>query len=326
MSFKRLLSSSGGRQNRLFLAITIIVVIIVIIVAPNTATAIALVLAIVALAIAICHSKDGKRGGADRETMVSGPTCRLSQTGFDTELLGCSAGPKGSKSFCPNAAPPGGAPLESAPGLGPTSEEPSEGKKEGFLGNGGYLPGPRAPYAVAAPEITANGVDENGWEGGDIVLHSPRGYPGGFESMEDFSTDSTGGPTFYGPVVDSADNSSFADMGSDTEMSSIDPGADDAWALGHRDRLEEDYDVEPDGNPFDLARTAAPLAAGPCVDDEANNDELDGDEGMSLQGLSRNDATRVEAGIFNRRRDMDKYFREELQESENKYWYGAHEV
>lgn len=313
MSLRDILRGSVGclePKKRLFIAITVVVMIIAIILSPNTATAVALVLAIAAFALIAVHCWSNK-GEDAKETLVSGPTGRLAQTGFDSELLPAAPGGpcKSSGSFCPN------------------------GKKEGFLGVGGPLPGPHAPYPVATPVVEATGTEPDAnWVGnglrddstGAAVLNSPRGYPGGFEDMEDFSTDSTGGPQFYGPAIDSTNNT--FDVDSDVAMSSVDPGADDAWALGHTDRLEGDYDTAPEGNPFDLARTAAPLAAGPCVDDEANDDELDGDEGMTLQGLSRNDPTRVEAGIFNRLRDLKPYLDEETAEAENKIWWGAHEV
>lgn len=93
---------------------------------------------------------------------------------------------------------------------------------------------------------------------------------------------------------------------------------------GHTDRSR--YEDPPEGNPFDPMRVRADLAAGPCVDDEANDNEIDGDEKMAYQGSVRNDATRVTAGTINRRRDMDKYFREEVEEAEEREWWGRHEL
>lgn len=95
--------------------------------------------------------------------------------------------------------------------------------------------------------------------------------------------------------------------------------------LGHRDRTEGDNDFAPDGNPFNLNRVGASHAASACVDDEANDDELDGDERMNYQARSRNDPTRVTAGTMNRRRDLDKYLREEVDEEDDREWWGRHE-
>jgi hypothetical protein len=97
-------------------------------------------------------------------------------------------------------------------------------------------------------------------------------------------------------------------------------------ADGHRDRTEGDNDYAPDGNPYNLSREAAEEAAGPCIDDEANDDELDGDERITYQARSRNDATRVTAGTMNRRRDLQKFFEEECLDSEDRQWWGRHEV
>ena len=70
----------------------------------------------------------------------------------------------------------------------------------------------------------------------------------------------------------------------------------------------------------------APTAAAAWVDDEANDMELDADEACGNNALSRNDATRVTAGTMNRRRDLDKYLREEVEMAENKRWWGRNEV
>jgi hypothetical protein len=95
--------------------------------------------------------------------------------------------------------------------------------------------------------------------------------------------------------------------------------------FGHRDRTDDDVDSVPMGNPFDSSRIYSPTADGPCFDDEANDAEIDGDESAVYQGTHRNDATRVIAGTMNRRRDMDRYFREELEEEEDRRWWGRHE-
>jgi hypothetical protein len=70
----------------------------------------------------------------------------------------------------------------------------------------------------------------------------------------------------------------------------------------------------------------APTSADACIDDEANDDEIEGDERMAYQGLARNDPERVIAGIMNRRREFDPYVRSELEETEDLRWWGRHEV
>lgn len=94
---------------------------------------------------------------------------------------------------------------------------------------------------------------------------------------------------------------------------------------GHRDRAVGDNVFAPDGNPFNLNRVGAPYAASACFDDEANDDELDGDERINYQARSRNDPTRVTAGTMNRRCDLDKYLREEVEEEDDREWWGRHE-
>lgn len=61
------------------------------------------------------------------------------------------------------------------------------------------------------------------------------------------------------------------------------------------------------------------------ADDEANDEAIDGDERLVYQAQSRNDLVRVTEGTMNRRRDLDKYFREEVEEEENRIWYSRHE-
>jgi hypothetical protein len=100
---------------------------------------------------------------------------------------------------------------------------------------------------------------------------------------------------------------------------------DEAPALGHVDWEASDRDGVPVGNPFDPNRVASPQAASPCVDDDAIQ-IYDGDELNTYQVRSRNQPERVWAGIYRRKAMMDKYLREELDESENTRWWGAHEV
>lgn len=109
------------------------------------------------------------------------------------------------------------------------------------------------------------------------------------------------------------------------------PGAIDAdeydseAAYGHRDRTEGDNEGAPAGNPFNRNRVSFQPAADACIDDEANDAEMDGDELMTHHGRARNDPERVTAGTMNRRRDLDKYFREEVEEAEDREWWGRYE-
>ncbi len=95
---------------------------------------------------------------------------------------------------------------------------------------------------------------------------------------------------------------------------------------GHRDRMELDAPNAPEGNPFAYGKIATPAAASPCIDDEANDAEMDADELNTYQARSRNDQTRVDAGTMRRRRDLDKYLREEVDQYEDQWWWGRHEV
>ena len=110
------------------------------------------------------------------------------------------------------------------------------------------------------------------------------------------------------------------------------PGAIDiddngeALPYGHPDRGAWHNAAAAEGNPFALGRLRPDVAAGAEYDDEANDDELDGDERMANQGTSRNDATRVTAGTMNRRGDVDKYLREEVEEAQDRVWWGRHEL
>lgn len=88
----------------------------------------------------------------------------------------------------------------------------------------------------------------------------------------------------------------------------------------------EIMDILPDGNPMNLGRDASPAAACPCIDDEANNDEIDGDERITYQLRARNDETRVIAGLMNRRSELDKFLREEVEQEENSRWWGRQEI
>jgi hypothetical protein len=100
---------------------------------------------------------------------------------------------------------------------------------------------------------------------------------------------------------------------------------DSEAVYGHRDLTEGDNDFVPYGNPFNTGRIAAPPAADSCIDDEATDDQIDGDERNTYQVRARNDATRVTAGTMNRREAMDKFFREECEENDDQMWWGRHE-
>jgi hypothetical protein len=94
---------------------------------------------------------------------------------------------------------------------------------------------------------------------------------------------------------------------------------------GHPDRYATDNEKAPAGNAYDLSRTAAPKSRAACVDDEANDDEMDIDERSVNSRLAMSDPTRTTAGTMNRRKMLDKYFREEVTAEEDRMWYGRHE-
>ena len=77
-----------------------------------------------------------------------------------------------------------------------------------------------------------------------------------------------------------------------------------------------------DANFYNYGRSAAPRAG---TDDDANDEDIDGDEAITYQARSRNDAVRVTTGTMRRRRDLDKYLREEVDEAEERIWWGRHE-
>lgn len=100
---------------------------------------------------------------------------------------------------------------------------------------------------------------------------------------------------------------------------------DTEGAFGHRDQTEGDMDSVPMGNPYNTGRISYPPAADSCVDDEANDGEIDADELNTYQARARNDATRVTAGTMNRRKDLEKYLEEELEEAYEREWWGRSE-
>ena len=141
--------------------------------------------------------------------------------------------------------------------------------------------------------------------------------------MTDYDVDSQGMPVFSAGGPSAHDS---PDINPDFPAGAYDMSSDDAWTQGHEDRLTEEYEYAPEGNPFDLSRTKAPYAAPPCIDDEANDDDYDIDERNTYQARSRNDQTRVDAGTMNRRKWIKQFVNEELDERENAYWWGRHEL
>ena len=95
---------------------------------------------------------------------------------------------------------------------------------------------------------------------------------------------------------------------------------------GAHDRRRGSNRAAARGNAYELSRTAAPRAADATADDEANNDEIDGDERLVYNQLGRNDPTRPMAGVFNRTAWLDQYLREEVDQREEDPWWGRHEV
>jgi len=101
--------------------------------------------------------------------------------------------------------------------------------------------------------------------------------------------------------------------------------ADSLQFGSYRDRQEVDNDYFPFGNPFVASRSFAPAGGPACFDDEANNEEYDADERITYQARARNDPIRATIGSMNRLKDFGPYVKEELQEEEEKRWWGRHE-
>jgi hypothetical protein len=149
--------------------------------------------------------------------------------------------------------------------------------------------------------------------GGDAGKQCPHAAKEGFYYLP-------GQPAPYAILAPSPDASPGRYLGAfDADEFDTFPG------LGHHDRTELDNVSASDGNPFNLSRISAPHAAEACIDDEANADELDGDERINYQMRSRNDPSRVAAGTMNRSCDLDKYLREEVEEESDREWWGRHE-
>ena len=79
------------------------------------------------------------------------------------------------------------------------------------------------------------------------------------------------------------------------------------------------------GNFYNYGRSGASTVPEPCIDNEANADDLDADELNTYQARSRNDAVRVTMGTMNRQLDLQPYLREELVEAEARVWWGVPE-
>ncbi|MDE2097646.1 MAG: hypothetical protein KGL39_10395 [Patescibacteria group bacterium] len=220
-------------------------------------------------------------------------TSRLAQTGFDPELTGEAGGlPQAGQQYCPmsTARERSGAAVEADALAAVNGRSTFTGRRERFESY--PVPGPHPPMAVSDLPFD------------DRPL---KGYKGAID-IDDYEG---GQPSYTGSAQ------SFPE--------SVDIGSDDSFAYGHHDRRA--YAKNPrEGNPFDLSRTAAPEAAEPCVDDEADNDSYDADERNAYQVRSRNDSTRVDAGTMRRRKEMDKYFRSEVAAQEEIPWWGRHEI
>lgn len=196
-----------------------------------------------------------------------------------------------------------GAPF-TIPGYRPNGVTASiDGFREAPARRSGFtpLPGGHNPHAVFASFSSADGPWPDSETGGSPAPWGkaivPRGTPHG---------------TKYPGAI---------------EADSRDIDTPGAWFQGHRDRnASQNHIIE--GNPFDVSRIASPQAAGSCEDDEANDYEADLDESNVNQVRSRNDATRVEAGIFNRRKWLDPFLREELEQEEMEWgpWWGRNEL
>lgn len=110
-------------------------------------------------------------------------------------------------------------------------------------------------------------------------------------------------------------------------VSAAEHGAPDSYLWwGNVDALEADTAGLPYGNPYNTGRLAFPAAAGPCVDDMADDSELDGDEQITYQVRARNDPTRVTAGSIDRKNWFSQYVDEELGQAEARVWWGEHEL
>ena len=193
---------------------------------------------------------------------------------------------------------------------------------EGFTSTTTAPPGGAPPAIVNMPAASGASVD--------VAAPGDAAVPGGAAAEIDSL-----GAQGYGEVYPGA-----IDFGGESPLSGP---ADEAPAMGHADLTVAggpggpaaypawgppgeplSRDGTPRGNPFDTDRIASAPAAGPCVDDDALAIH-DGDELNTYQARSRNDMTRVWAGIYRRKSLMDRYVREELDEEEDTRWWGRAE-
>lgn len=91
---------------------------------------------------------------------------------------------------------------------------------------------------------------------------------------------------------------------------------------GHRDLKKNDNSNAPVGNITNVTATNAPYAAPIPIYQENNVHSIDYDEANSFQGLARNDPLRPTVGIIARGSMMDGFLREELEDAEDKEWWG----
>lgn len=162
------------------------------------------------------------------------------------------------------------------------------------------------------------------------VMVNPAGLAGfGARTAEPFTSTTTAppgaGPPAFPRVPASAAVAGDYPGAIDFGKTGAAVAGDRALALGHVDWDAAAKDSVAEGNPLDLDRVANPQAAAPCVDDDAIA-IYDGDELLAYQARSRNDPERVWAGIYRRKGLVDRYVREELDETEDTQWWGRHEI
>jgi hypothetical protein len=94
---------------------------------------------------------------------------------------------------------------------------------------------------------------------------------------------------------------------------------------GNKDRTIHYNDDLPDGNPYQIMGKV-PDNIVSCHNDDQNDLEIDGDELNTYHGRFRNDPIRATIGTMNRKKDLDQYLREEVDEEEDRMWWGRHEL
>ena len=91
---------------------------------------------------------------------------------------------------------------------------------------------------------------------------------------------------------------------------------------GHRDLKKYENINAAEGNIANITATNAPYAPAIPIYQEKNIQSIDYDEANSFQGLTRNDPLRPTVGIIARGSMMDGFLREELEDAEEKEWWG----